>query len=210
MIGVTSLRMPGCRKPLEANAPCGWMPVVPPKAVGPVGCLVTLGIVLLMVVCAVQMADYQPPPRSPARIEADRKRQEAARIRAEKKQQTADRKAEEKRQRKSETEQRLARGPSDVKKLMAALRKEDMDESFVVRGKYERIGRTATLTLPNDWHYEIYQSRLQAAQGLWKLWSTIHSPNDPDLARIKLVDLMGNEVGGSRLLGGSLIWVKKD
>ncbi len=53
------------------------------------------------------------------------------------------------------------------------------------------------------------QERLQAAQALWQMWVKIVRPKQPDHARIKLVDLLGNEVGGSRALGGSLIWVQE-
>jgi len=67
---------------------------------------------------------------------------------------------------------------------------------------------TATITLRNVWHLRNKQIRLQDAQTLWKAWAVVASKDDPDNARIKLVDLNGNEVGGSRLLAGSLIWVQ--
>ena len=43
---------------------------------------------------------------------------------------------------------------------------------------------------------------------MWEWWAAIASPQEPDLARIKIVDAKGNEVGGSRVWGGSLIWVQ--
>lgn len=67
-----------------------------------------------------------------------------------------------------------------------------------------------TLTVGNRWHVRHYQVRLQDAQTLWRAWAATVSPEATDSARIKIVDRMGNEVGGSRLLGGSLIWVKED
>lgn len=67
---------------------------------------------------------------------------------------------------------------------------------------------TATITLRNVWHLRNKQIRLQDAQTLWKAWAVVASKDDPDKARIKLVDLNGNEVGGSRVLAGSLIWVQ--
>lgn len=67
---------------------------------------------------------------------------------------------------------------------------------------------TATITLRNVWHLRNKQIRLQDAQTLWKAWAVVASKDDPDSARIKLVDLNGNEVGGSRVLAGSLIWVQ--
>ena len=77
----------------------------------------------------------------------------------------------------------------------------------------ERIGDDiweATLTVDNLWHIRHHQIRLQDAQTLWEAWARIASPEEPDKARIKLADLRGNEVGGSRVWGGSLIWVKED
>lgn len=67
----------------------------------------------------------------------------------------------------------------------------------------------AKITVNNVWHYQPYQVRLQMAQGLWNAWANIHSPGDPDKARIKIVDQMDNEVGGSRVWAGSLIWVSE-
>jgi len=71
-------------------------------------------------------------------------------------------------------------------------------------------GNTATITVANAWHLTAYQIRLQAAQNLWKLWASIASPTEPDKARIKLVDFNDNDVGGSRILAGSLIWVQEN
>jgi hypothetical protein len=68
---------------------------------------------------------------------------------------------------------------------------------------------TATLTVSNVWHLKLYQVRLQDAQALWEVWARIASPKEPDKARISIVDLRGNEVGGSRFLAGSLIWVQE-
>lgn len=83
--------------------------------------------------------------------------------------------------------------------------------SVVRRVGVEQNGNiwTAILTVDNVWHMKLYQIRLQDAQTLWKAWASIASPNDPDLARISIVDLHGNEVGGSRVWGGSLIWVQE-
>lgn len=65
----------------------------------------------------------------------------------------------------------------------------------------------AKITVSNIWHTRNKQLRLQDAQGLWEIWASIRSPKDPDKARIELVDLRGNKVGGSRSLAGSLIQV---
>lgn len=71
-------------------------------------------------------------------------------------------------------------------------------------------GATATITVNNAWHGQPYQNRLQAAQGLWERWARIADTEEQDFSRIKIVDLRGNEVGGSRILGGSLIWVQEN
>ena len=67
---------------------------------------------------------------------------------------------------------------------------------------------TATITVQNVWHLRAKQVRLQDAQTFWKAWAVIASANNLDMARIKMVDLNGNEVGGSRLTAGSMLWVQ--
>lgn len=69
------------------------------------------------------------------------------------------------------------------------------------------------ITVANGWHYQPHQMRLQAAQNLWKTWVLSRTAvglakKNPDEVRIRLVDFNGNEVGGSRVWAGSLIWVK--
>ncbi len=68
-----------------------------------------------------------------------------------------------------------------------------------------------TVTVKNNWHYEPEQIRKQAAQSMWELWArTALAQNlteEVDSARIKIVDYRGNEVGGSRMIAGSMIWV---
>lgn len=65
------------------------------------------------------------------------------------------------------------------------------------------------ITVANEWHYQPYQIRKQAAQGLWNSWASIFSPEDSDSARIKILDLNGNRVGGSSAFAGSLVDVDK-
>jgi hypothetical protein len=72
-----------------------------------------------------------------------------------------------------------------------------------------RVQDQLVITVPNAFHRLHYQERLQAAQLLWQVWVTVLKPKDADYARIKLVDRLGNEVGGSRALGGSMIWVQE-
>jgi hypothetical protein len=68
-------------------------------------------------------------------------------------------------------------------------------------------GETITITVATGWHYQPKRVRQQSAQILWQTWAMISSRNNLDRARLSLRDAVGNEVGGSRLLAGSLIWV---
>jgi hypothetical protein len=93
---------------------------------------------------------------------------------------------------------------------LAVLQSDDFASKIVDRVSVERRGDmwTATITVTNLWHLRDKQLRLQDAQNLWKAWALLASRNDPDKARISIVDFNGNEVGGSRMLAGSLIWVQ--
>lgn len=68
-------------------------------------------------------------------------------------------------------------------------------------------GETITITVATGWHYLPKQVRQQTAQILWQTWAMIASRDNLDRARLSLTDAVGNEVGGSRFLAGSLIWV---
>lgn len=69
-------------------------------------------------------------------------------------------------------------------------------------------GNTVIVTVGNVWHYQPKRVRLQTARLLWQAWAMIASPEAPDNARISFRDATGSEVGGSRLIGGSMIWVE--
>ena len=97
---------------------------------------------------------------------------------------------------------------SHLDSFMGILKSAGIDNSIISSASAE--GDKLTIVVANPWHYEPYQVRLQVAQNLWKVWAGIRSPQDPDKARIEFTDFNGNSVGGSRWLGGSLIWVKKD
>jgi hypothetical protein len=86
-----------------------------------------------------------------------------------------------------------------------------LEANTIASVNVERRGESwkATLMVKDIWHVRHYQVRLQDAQTLWKTWAMIASPKEMDNARIVLVDGNGNEVGGSRALAGSLIWVQE-
>ncbi len=141
-----------------------------------------------------------------AKAEAERKAREVAAAEARQKAERERQAAEEARRKEAEKEVQN-RLDSYMKVLNAA------DVRLIKSVSVGRISDDmweATLTVDNLWHIRHYQIRLQDAQTLWEVWARIASPNDPDKARIKLVDQNGNEVGGSRFLAGSLIWVKED
>ena len=116
----------------------------------------------------------------------------------------------EKREAELATEREAAqqRQKQNLDRFMERLSSAGIDHSIIKSVSVN--GDTATITVSNAWHLTAYQVRLQAAQNLWKLWVSIAAPNDPDKARIKLVDFNDNEVGGSRILGGSLLWVQEN
>lgn len=94
----------------------------------------------------------------------------------------------------------------EYRKMMRTI---DPQGDIVVNVIEGRQNDTINVTVANSFHYEPYQMRLQLAQTFWQGWSRIHSPTEPDKARIKVLDMSGNEVGGSRVWGGSVIWVKE-
>jgi hypothetical protein len=73
----------------------------------------------------------------------------------------------------------------------------------------QRRDDTLIIEVQNTWHFLPYQIRYQMAQNLWQAWAMAYNPEVLDHARIEVKDLNGNSVGGSRILGGSLIWVSK-
>lgn len=100
------------------------------------------------------------------------------------------------------------RAQDEIDAYATILRVADPDGALVK--KVSSKGDELILTVSNAWHFQPYQIRLQAAQNLWEGWANLHSRSEPDKARLSLVDFNGNEVGGSRVWGGSLIWVKED
>jgi len=99
--------------------------------------------------------------------------------------------------------------PTPAQEFLTVIRKYDPRQQLVVDATPGKLQDQIVITVPNAFHRLHYQERLQAAQLLWQVWVTVIKPKDADHARIKLVDRLGNEVGGSRALGGSLIWVQE-
>lgn len=96
-----------------------------------------------------------------------------------------------------------------VHRFEQAVRVFDPDGTSIVAVEPAGYGGMILVTVSNEWYYQPYQIREHAAQNLWKMWAIIYSPENSDHARIKLLDLNGNRVGGSSILGGSLVDVDK-
>lgn len=65
----------------------------------------------------------------------------------------------------------------------------------------------AEVTVGDAWHTQPKYVRLQMAENLWQSWVEITSPQSPDSAYLKLVDVNGDKVGGSGI-AGSLVSVQ--
>ena len=82
--------------------------------------------------------------------------------------------------------------------------------SVSVTGSINSDVWTAEIVVNNIWHAGPYQTRLQLAQNLQKIFAKLASPVEAhDYSRIKLVDINGNEVGGSSWIAGTSIWVSE-
>ncbi|PSB30143.1 hypothetical protein [Stenomitos frigidus] len=97
----------------------------------------------------------------------------------------------------------------DLVSFKEAIAKIDPDNTIIASIDSSSIPGEAVITVQNVWHSQPYQTRLQTAQNLQRAWVRVGYPTQPDKARIKLVDLNGNHVGGSGWLAGSLVDVDK-
>jgi hypothetical protein len=160
------------------------------------------------------------PPKEPTldlikkEIEDDRKRKMQERLLAQEQinaEQMAQRERKAERQRKEAEERSQAiklANEANALAFMLVLKSVD-PEGLIFRTAYAD-DRTLTIVVTNYWHLRLYQIRLQDAQLLQRLWAKVYCPSDPDTARITIVDVLGNEVGGSRIWGGTMIWVQKE
>jgi hypothetical protein len=113
--------------------------------------------------------------------------------------------AVEERQRQEKAEE-LRRGSE---RFLAAARSAGIGSAFIVDGKRDPLlDDQLQVVVGPAWHRQVKQERLIAAQNLWATWAQINSPKDLDKSRLELVDVNGNEVGGSGILAGSTISVQ--
>lgn len=80
----------------------------------------------------------------------------------------------------------------------------------IVRNVYldKDLPQQVIIVMEPFWHVRNKHLRKNDATLFWKLWASINSPSNPDRARIKLVSINNDSVGGSRIWAGSLIWVE--
>jgi hypothetical protein len=57
------------------------------------------------------------------------------------------------------------------------------------------------VTVGESWFWMPYQTRLQMAQDIWRIWAMNHTPAHLDRSYLRLVDRNGNEAGGSDWVG---------
>ncbi len=118
--------------------------------------------------------------------------------------QEAERRTREEEARKAE----LVRGRLNAGVFKNALAKVAGASNLVVDADVNPIvPRQLKILVTTRWLYQPKSVRHELATSLWTLWARIEEPDHPDSARISLITPSGTEVGGSRIIGGSLIWV---
>lgn len=97
-----------------------------------------------------------------------------------------------------------ANASAKVEEFMSKIQTAGITADLVSRASIKADVNELSITVGSTWHRVVYQERLIAAQKLWKLWADINTPSDLDTSRIQLVDVNGNRVGGSGLMGSSI------
>jgi hypothetical protein len=64
------------------------------------------------------------------------------------------------------------------------------------------------VTVASSWLSRTKATRLRHAKELWRRWAQLNSPDDPNRSYLWIDDPSGKRVGGSRVMSGSLVWVK--
>jgi hypothetical protein len=94
------------------------------------------------------------------------------------------------------------RGPE---RFLAAARNVGIRAGFIVSAeRHPQLEERLVIVVGSAWHRQVKQERLIAAQNLWATWAQINSPKNFDDSGIQLVDVNGNEVGGSGIAGSSI------
>ncbi len=87
------------------------------------------------------------------------------------------------------------------------LRQAGLDSSGIASTRIAADRQTLEITVTADWLGRSPEVRLRDAQHFWWLWTTVYAPYDgDDKVHVRLLDSVGNEVGGSHPETGSLVW----
>lgn len=173
------------------------------------GCLGCLGVIILLVIASAAFGGgtkkEQPANVTPTGQEQQKQAEETEEERKKKAEEEVAKKiAEEEAERKAAEE-----AGKNLQGYIDLINATGMNV-YVNSVDYYNGFKWIEITVKNTWHYEPKQIRLQAAQTLWRVWATQFCPEKEtiDNCRIILIDLAGNEVGGSSAWGGSVVNVK--
>lgn len=78
---------------------------------------------------------------------------------------------------------------------------------FVSSVKPGRLKNEVEIVMTPAFQAEHKAARRQLAVSLWEAWARTSGVADVDKARLRLVDKYGKEIGGSRAIAGSVIYV---
>lgn len=106
----------------------------------------------------------------------------------------------------AEEERRLQARLDDLK---AVFQEAAAESGVTVIAGIELRGSTSVFTVPDSYHYQPYQMRLQAAQTMQRAWARWAYPYEPRKARIIVQDRLGNVVGGSNPDDAEKVWVQE-
>lgn len=144
-----------------------------------------------------------------ARIEAEAEQHKKNLLAEQKRREEEAKQEEERRTREAEVRKaELLRGRLNAGVFKNALAKVPGASNLVADADVNPVvPRQIKILVTTRWLYQPKAVRQELATSLWNLWARIENPDHPDSARISLITPSGTEVGGSRILGGSLIWV---
>lgn len=179
------------------------------------GCLGCLGVIILLLIAAVAGSIFSNDKEKQSAEVAPTSQEQQGQVEEPEKETEEERKKreeEEAAKREAEEEEKRKAAESAEKNLQGYI---DLINATGMNVYVDSVGyysgfKWIEVTVKNTWHYEPKQIRLQAAQTLWEVWATQFCPEEETLdnCRIRLVDLAGNEVGGSSAWGGSVVNVK--
>lgn len=84
-----------------------------------------------------------------------------------------------------------------------------LDVSGISSTRLAKDGHTLEIFVTGDWFDRPPETRLRDAQHFWLLWTKAYNPYEGNVnVHIRLLDSLGNEIGGSHPEESSLVWAK--